>query len=928
MENEDKLIEERKEKVLNFFKTNPSWIFYLILIALVIFAVNIRTLPMTDHGNGHPGLWDISTNDWTLGPDLDPFLFLRYAKEIIAHGTLPTMDELRRVPLGFDPTTELQMVSYMVVLTYKVMTFLGSSQDVNYAGVIMPVIFFAFTVIAFFFFVREIFYRKHEKETHVKSGIIASIATLFMIVIPVFLPRTIAGIPEKESIAFFFMFAAFYFFLKAWKSENLKSAIIFGIFSGIFSGLMSLSWGGSSYLYFPIAVACFIAFILGKFNKSRSISFGIWLFLSPLILFTFSNRYSIKSFFIGLDTGLALLAFAAIIIDYLLWNTKIKDNKFLNGIKLPKHIISLIITIIIGLITILIFLGPSFITNTITSIQNMMFNPVTGRWKTTVAENRSPFFTEWSASFGPMIKNIPIMFWMFFAGSVLLFKKMLSKIENKKVWALTGLYILFFFGLVFSRYSATSIMNGENFISKAFYYISALALICGFAYLYIKDYREEKHAFNSIEFEYLLLFIILVLCLFTARAAVRLIMVLGPIAPIFAAFLIAEVIYSFKKMNDQTMKAIMGLIILVVLLLSFFTFTSFYSDVKAQAYGSVPYYYTNQWQSAMGWVRDNTPATAVFAHWWDYGYWVQSIGDRATVTDGGNLVVYWNYLTGRYVLTGDNQKDALEFLWTHNATNLLIDSSDIGKYGAFSQIGSDINYDRLSYGPITMLSDVKQSQETANGTIRIYQGNAVVEEDLNYKDNESNIFIPGFNIGTSGVTGYNAAVIGIILETKNENNTISEFKQPEAVYYYQGKQIKLPLRYLYYKGQMMDYGLGIEGAVSVIPRVSQTASGVQVDNSGALIFVSPRILRGLLGQLYIFDDPFNKFSAFKIAHIENSPITNSLVSQGAKLEEFTYFDSYGLQGPIKIWKINYLGNEKVNPDYLRLTQPSSITWQF
>ena len=54
-----------------------------------------------------------------------------------------------------------------------------------------------------------------------------------MIVIPAFLSRTIAGIPEKESVAFFFMFLSFYLFLKAWKTEKLKFAIILGTLAGI-----------------------------------------------------------------------------------------------------------------------------------------------------------------------------------------------------------------------------------------------------------------------------------------------------------------------------------------------------------------------------------------------------------------------------------------------------------------------------------------------------------------------------------------------------------------------------------------------------------------------------------------------------------------------------------------------------------------------
>src|SRR3989304_8672705 len=98
----------------------------------------------------------------------------------------------------------------------------------------------------------------------------------------------------------------------------------------------------------------------------------------------------------------------------------------------------------------------------------------------------------------------------------------------------------------------------------------------------------------------------------------------------------------------------------------------------------------------------------------------QSIGDRATVTDGGNAIVWWNYLTGRLVLTGDNQKDALNFLYNHNATHLLIDPTDIGKYGAYSQIGSNETFDRLSQGPFALISDNRNIQETKNEIIRTY----------------------------------------------------------------------------------------------------------------------------------------------------------------------------------------------------------------
>jgi len=908
---EEKLIEERKKKVFDFFKKTNIWVLVFLIIAIIL-GVYIRSLPMTDHG-GNPGLWDITTNTWTLGPDLDPFLFLRYAKTIVENGSLPKIDMMRNVPLGFNTGSELQMVSYMIVLTYHFVNIFGD-YSIDFAGAFMPVLLFALTIVAFFLFVREIFARKNSEDKNIKANLIAIISTFFMIVIPAFLSRTIAGIPEKESVAFFFMFLSFYLFLKAWKTEKLKFAIILGTLAGISTALMGLTWGGVSYIYITIAAACFFAFILNKMHKKEAIIYSCWLFVSLFITLLFTERFSLKGLLTSLDTGLAFLLLFAVVIHIIIWRLNL-TKRYLEKIKLPKNITSLIFVLVLGIILVFIFLGPGFVIEKARAINQMMFRPVTGRWSTTVAENRQPYFTEWGSSFGPFIRNIPVLFWLFFIGSVVLFKKMLDNLRKKDAWILTGLYILFFFGLVFSRYSAhPSIFDGENFISKFIYYGFTLLLTGSLIYYYRRYTKEKNNGFEKINFEYLFLFSLFVLCLFTARSAVRLIMVLAPIAPIFVGFLVIFSIDKFRKTKDITWKYLLGVIMIVFLILSIFVFWSFYKQVKSQAYNSIPSSYTQQWQKAMSWVRSNTPENAVFAHWWDYGYWVQSIGNRATVTDGGNAINFWNYWTGRLVLTGDNQKDALEFLYIHNASYLLIDSSDIGKYGAFSSIGSDENYDRSSWIP-TMISDEKQSQETRNGTTRIYQGGFAIDEDVIYNQDGKEIFLP------SG----GAAIIGIVINTIPSGQEIS-FNQPEAIFYYQNTQYKIPLRYIYFNKQFFDFKTGLGASVYVVPRVIQTTGqGVQIDNLGALMYISPRVTRGLFAQLYFLNDALNNFPAFKLTHSEPSLIVESLRNQNLVIDDFVYFQ--GIQGPIKIWKINYTGREEIKQEYLDTDASKYISWQ-
>ncbi len=910
IEGEDNFLELRKDKITGFFKKffskGQGWVIIALIIALII-GVQIRSLPMTDHG-GKPGLWDITTDTWTLGPDLDPWLFLRNAKTIVETGGLPERDMMRNVPLGFDNSIESQLLPRMIAWTYYGLNFIGIESNVEYAGVIFPVIMFALTILSFFLFVREIFIRR-SKRSILKANIISLIATFFMIVIPVFVSRTIAGIPEKESAAFFFMFLSFYLFLKAWKAKKLRRAVLIGILAGISTGVMGLIWGGVIYSFIPIGLASLIAFILNKVRKKQFLVYGSWVIGYFVILLSFSAKYSLFSLLTSLSSGIAVLTFFIMIIHFLIWGTKIKDIKFIGRSKIPKTILSLIVAIIILVILSLVFLGPSFVVGKLQAIHQTIFKPVIGRWNTTVAENRQPNFREWSQSFGPFIKNIPIMFWLFFVGSIVLFRKMLLRLRKKDAWILTASYILFFFGLVFSRYSGDSIFNGENFISKALYYLTAILFVISFIYFYNKYHKREDRSFEKIRFEYLLLFSLFILTLFTVRGAVRLIMVLGPIASIFVGFLVVESVEKFLKAKEQNWKIVLGIFAIVVVISSLYTFFPYYEAVKAQAYVFVPSPYNVQWQKAMDWVRDETPQDAVFGHWWDYGYWVQSIGNRATIGDGGNAITYWNYLMGRHVLTGDNQNDALEFLYNHNATHFLIDSTDIGKYTAFSSIGSDKDFDRYSFIG-TFLLDEGQTQETNNQTLLVYTGGTGVDEDLVINQNGNEVLLPAGS----------AAVGAIIIPMTNGGANV---KQPYIIAIYQGQQHNVYLRYLYIKGELLDFKSGIEATAFVFPRID-TNGGVRLKEMGAAFYLSPRLMRGMLAQVYIMDDPLNNFPNFKLAHTEPALIVDDLRNQGLELPEFIYFQ--GFRGPIKIWEVEYTGREKLREEYLDTDETKYLDW--
>ena len=45
----------------------------------------------------------------------------------------------------------------------------------------------------------------------------------------------------------------------------------------------------------------------------------------------------------------------------------------------------------------------------------------------------------------------------------------------------------------------------------------------------------------------------------------------------------------------------------------------------------------SDWNDSLEWIKNNTPDDSVVASWWDYGYWIQTKAERATLADNSTL---------------------------------------------------------------------------------------------------------------------------------------------------------------------------------------------------------------------------------------------------------------------------------------------------
>ncbi len=816
-------------------------------------------------------LIDVTTQQY-IPADPDAMAFLRYAQYINEHGSLMSVDTLRYFPYGFTGLQEFSFLSHFIVYLYKFLDIF-TNFSLELVDIIYPPIAFTIGLIFFFLLVKNLFNEK-----------IGVLSTAFLAFVPSYLFRTLTGISDKEAFATVFLFAALYFYVLSWRSEKNSKAILFGVLSGIATALTNLIWGGGVFLFLLIGIFAILEIILNKFSKRDFLGYISWYFISIILLMIINGgKYNIGTILLSSTTAIASFVIMFYIVNYLVIHKNILRIKY--KIKLPSNILSFIAALLVGSLGVALLFGLKYFIIQINQTFTTLTIPfATDRWVRTVAENSQPYITDWIGQFGNYF------LWMFILGSALLFYEMHKNIKSRLT--LTIIYFVLLMGFIFSRYSPNSVLNGISALSIIIYIISFAGLFLLFVLPYLYYYYKNKEVseeISKIDKRYLFMLIWFIIMIIAARGAVRLLFIFSPVVCVLASYLIIRLYELSKTFKSKIYTYASALVFLVIalLLLSNFSQTSL-----AQA-SSVGPTYNQQWQYMGQWIRTNTPEDSVFAHWWDYGYLVQ-YNNRATISDGGNAGGYEiNYFTGRYVLTGQTYNEALEYLKSKNVSHLLIVPDEIGKYPAYSSIGSDVNYDRYSW--ITTFSlDPQRTQETRNETLYFYLGGFPLDKDFVYQGK---------------VYPRQAAGIGAIiltLEDINDNNSVLGYnvKTPTAVIIYNSQQLQLPLKCLYFNNKLYEFENGvIDGCLRVIP----TINNGEVNPIGAGLYLSSKVKNSLFAHLYLYNEENDNF---KVGYTDEPQIPLALYNGR-------------LIGPYKVWEVNYPNDLKVPEEYYKRELPDT-----
>jgi len=647
--------------VINFVKKNRTAVIYCLLLILLLMTFYSRTQNI-------PAL----EGKYLISPD-DPYIFLRYADDI-ANNKLPSNDTLRYYPGGVDITNENLGSAYVAGYALKfVRIFNPSATMYDVAGYFAPVLL-VIGIAAFFFLTREIL--EDDLAALLASGFLAfSLAILF---------RTAAGFLEKEPLFLPLMILGFLFFLRAYKNKNKdKWLYINGILGGLFTGFAAYSSGLFFFIEIYLSVFIIIEVLLQKINKQKLITFALWFITtSAVILLTFTKYGTPITYFTEMY---ALIPIVALLFGII--SVYIKKPKQFDW--LPYGLFHILVGVGLVLLIggIISVVKPGFLIDNLGFVVERISVPIgTNRFAQSVSENQPPVFIEsgnsWWSTFGVAFMSpgggfvsVGLIFILFFLGGIVMFYKEFKNFDYVKY--LTVIFTIFMCALIFENFSSDQRYQWVNSLfSNQFIYFTLFGIaIVAFMFLV---HRKHEHL-EKINSSYLLILTWFMIATIAANGAVRLFFMLAFPAMIMASYFLKWGTEKISKINVNY-KFVPYLVGAVLIVLMF----AVASISNANMYPGLETYY-----DALNWVKDNTPANSVLTHWWDYGYIVQTVAQRATVVDPGNFFVERDYDTGGYLFNAHNNSEALAYLNKYGKPNYwFVISEDVPKFYQISRLGS------------------------------------------------------------------------------------------------------------------------------------------------------------------------------------------------------------------------------------------------
>jgi len=129
------------------------------------------------------------------------------------------------------------------------------------------------------------------------------------------------------------------------------------------------------------------------------------------------------------------------------------------------------------------------------------------------------------------------------------------------------------------------------------------------------------------------------------------------------------------------------------------------------------------WLETVAWIRENTPPGSVIMSWWDYGYWITTLGNRPTIIDNATINTTQVALVGKAFIS--NNTVALPIMKRLNVSYVVVFTTlpyntQLGFWGDevkwiwMAEIGYYMKTEPSHNETFTLFGDYELSQELAD----------------------------------------------------------------------------------------------------------------------------------------------------------------------------------------------------------------------
>ncbi len=407
------------------------------------------------------------------------------------------------------------------------------------------------------------------------AGLFSSL--FFAISLPIIV-RGNLGWFKSEPLGLFYGLLGLYLFLSAIKSDNKKHALIKLIGGGIIIALGLASWGGIQFFIIPLG---FFFLVIPFVRKDhRFLIWSIPVFTAILLLTAMAFERPGIDFVFGVGGFLLIGPSAFLVICILIQKISKEEKKLRNGLSFLAG------TIIAG----------------ITMISVSEIFPIINLPSFRYLNAINPFLT----TIDPLVDSV-------------------------------------------AEHATTT-------IDQSFFFLSVFMIFAGLA-IWLILRNQEKQTASSIKIHNDMIaftLIIGIIGVHVSSAFIRLevfaaisVIILSSIG---LSILTSELFRTYKPSKKKLIKStrtitkISYVVIILILFILPLSIPAKGNWINSQLIpatilngGTGFGIATDDWLSALAWLKNNTPQDAVIASWWDYGYWISTLGERKSLADNSTL---------------------------------------------------------------------------------------------------------------------------------------------------------------------------------------------------------------------------------------------------------------------------------------------------